>query len=47
MEKKQGERYLEFKFDENELIGYLREFKSKCESGEIENAEDIAEFVMD
>lgn len=46
MEKKQGERYLEFKFNENELISYLKDFKEKCENGEIETQEDIAEFVM-
>ena len=46
MKKIQGERYLEFKFNENELISYLKEFKEKLENGEIETEEDISEFVM-
>ena len=46
MKIKQGERYLEFSFNENELIRYVIDCKAKCENGEIETDEDISEFVM-
>jgi len=46
LEKETKNGILHFGFNENELIRYLEDFKAKCENGEIENTEDIADFVM-